>query len=76
VYAAHSAEGGLPLGEECGTFWKPNEWLHHQRTFIKTFVVKPWSFTSVVKIRYVQPRLERESRLVGVGSRTPAREGG
>jgi hypothetical protein len=75
VYAARSAEGGLPLGEECGTFWKPSERLHHQGIFIKTFVVNPWPFTSVVKIGSVQPRLEWESWLVGVGSRTPARGG-
>jgi hypothetical protein len=24
VYVARSAKGGLPLGEECGTFRKPN----------------------------------------------------
>jgi hypothetical protein len=27
--------------------------------------VNPWPFTSVVKIESIQPRLERESRLVG-----------
>jgi hypothetical protein len=31
----------------------------------KGFIVNPWPFTSVVKIGSVQPRLERESRLVG-----------
>jgi hypothetical protein len=28
VYAARFAEGGMPLGEECGTFRKPNGRLH------------------------------------------------
>jgi hypothetical protein len=28
VYAAHSVEGGLPLGEECGAFRKPNGQLY------------------------------------------------
>jgi hypothetical protein len=32
---ARSVEGGLPLGEECGTFRKPNEWLHLQGIFVK-----------------------------------------
>jgi hypothetical protein len=28
MYGAHSTEGGMPLGEECDTFKKPNGWLH------------------------------------------------
>jgi hypothetical protein len=35
VYAARSAKGGLPLGEECGTFRKPNGRLEHQGIFLK-----------------------------------------
>jgi hypothetical protein len=35
MYAARSAEGGLPLGEECGTFRKPNERLQPQGIFVK-----------------------------------------
>jgi hypothetical protein len=31
----------------------------------KVYVVNPWPFTSVVKIGSGQPRLERESRLMG-----------
>jgi hypothetical protein len=30
-----SAEGGLPLGEECGTFRKPNGRLQPQGIFVK-----------------------------------------
>jgi hypothetical protein len=35
VYAAHSAEGGLPLGEECSTFRKPNGRLQPQGISVK-----------------------------------------
>jgi hypothetical protein len=35
VDAARSVEGGLSLGEECGTFRKPNGRLHPQGIFIK-----------------------------------------
>jgi hypothetical protein len=35
VYAARFAEGGLPLGEECGTFMKPNRRLQPQEIFVK-----------------------------------------
>jgi hypothetical protein len=35
VYAARSVEGGLPLGEECGTFKKPNGRLQPQGIFVK-----------------------------------------
>jgi hypothetical protein len=35
VYVARSAEGGLPLGEECGTFRKPNGRLQPQGIFVK-----------------------------------------
>jgi hypothetical protein len=35
VYAARSAKGGLPLGEECGTFRKPNGRLQPQEIFVK-----------------------------------------
>jgi hypothetical protein len=35
VYAARSVEGGLPLGEECGTFRKPNGRLQPHRIFVK-----------------------------------------
>jgi hypothetical protein len=35
VYVARSAEGGLPLGEECGTFRKPNGWLQPLGIFVK-----------------------------------------
>jgi hypothetical protein len=37
----------------------------HQGNLCKGYIVNPWPFTSVVKIGSVQPRLERESRLVG-----------
>jgi hypothetical protein len=32
MYVARSAEGGLPLGEECGTFKKPNERPHFRES--------------------------------------------
>jgi hypothetical protein len=32
----------------------------HQGSLCKSYVVYPWPFTSVVKIRSVQPRLERD----------------
>jgi hypothetical protein len=32
---ASSAKGGLPLGEECGTFRKPNRQLQPQGIFVK-----------------------------------------
>jgi hypothetical protein len=32
----------------------------HQGSLCKIYVVYPWPFTSVVKIGYVQPRLERD----------------
>jgi hypothetical protein len=35
VYAARSTEGGLPLGEECDAFRKPNGWLYLQEISIK-----------------------------------------
>jgi hypothetical protein len=35
VYAARSTEGGLPLGEKCGTFKKPNGRLQSQGIFVK-----------------------------------------
>jgi hypothetical protein len=35
VYAARSAEGGFPLGEECSTFRKPNGWIQPQGIFVK-----------------------------------------
>jgi hypothetical protein len=35
VYVARSAEGGLSLGEECGTFKKPNGRLQPQAIFVK-----------------------------------------
>jgi hypothetical protein len=35
VYAARSAEGGFPLGEECGTFRKPDGRLQPQGIFVK-----------------------------------------
>jgi hypothetical protein len=35
VYVARSAKGGLPLGEECGTFRKPNGRLQPQGIFVK-----------------------------------------
>jgi hypothetical protein len=34
VYAGRSVEGGLPLGEECGTFRKPNRRLQPQGIFV------------------------------------------
>ena len=37
----------------------------HQGSLCKGDIVYPWPFTSIVKIGSVQPRLERESRLVG-----------
>jgi hypothetical protein len=37
----------------------------HQGSLCKGYVVNLWPFTSVVKIGSGQPRLERESRLVG-----------
>jgi hypothetical protein len=37
----------------------------HQGSLCKGYIVYPWSFTSVVKIGYVQPRMEKGSRLVG-----------
>jgi hypothetical protein len=37
----------------------------HQASLSKGYIVNPWPFTSVVKIGSGQPRLERESRLVG-----------
>jgi hypothetical protein len=33
--------------------------------FVKGYVVYPWPFTSVVKIGFVQSRLEKGSRLMG-----------
>jgi hypothetical protein len=35
VYAARSTKGGLPLGEECGTFRKSNGGLQPQGIFVK-----------------------------------------
>jgi hypothetical protein len=35
VYAARSAKGGLPLGEECVTFRKLNGRLQPQGIFVK-----------------------------------------
>jgi hypothetical protein len=35
VYAARSVEGGLPLGEDCGTFRKPNGRLQLHGIFVK-----------------------------------------
>jgi hypothetical protein len=35
VYAARSAKVGLPLGEECGIFKKPNGRLQPQGIFVK-----------------------------------------
>jgi hypothetical protein len=35
MYVARSAKGGLPLGEECGTFREPNGQLQSQGIFIK-----------------------------------------
>jgi hypothetical protein len=35
----------------------------HQGSLYKGYVVYPWSFTLVVKIRSVQPRLERDHDL-------------
>jgi hypothetical protein len=35
VYAARSTKGGLPLGEECDTFRKPNRRLQLQEIFVK-----------------------------------------
>jgi hypothetical protein len=35
MYAARSAEGGLPLGEECGTFRKTKGRLKPQGIFVK-----------------------------------------
>jgi hypothetical protein len=32
---ARSAKGGLPLGEKCGTFRKPNGQLQPQGNFVK-----------------------------------------
>jgi hypothetical protein len=37
----------------------------HQGSLCKGYVVFPWPFTMVVKIGSVQPRLERDYRLVG-----------
>jgi hypothetical protein len=37
----------------------------HQGSLCKGYIVNPWQFTSVVKIGSRQPRLERESRLMG-----------
>jgi hypothetical protein len=37
----------------------------HQGSLCKGYIVNLWSFTSVMKIGSGQPRLERESRLVG-----------
>jgi hypothetical protein len=36
-----------------------------QGNLCKGYVVNPWPFTSVVKIGSRQPRLERESQLMG-----------
>jgi hypothetical protein len=37
----------------------------HQGSLCKGYVVNPWPLTSLVKIGAGQPRLERESQLVG-----------
>jgi hypothetical protein len=37
----------------------------HQGSLCKGYIVNLWPFTSVMKIGSGQPRLERESRLVG-----------
>jgi hypothetical protein len=37
----------------------------HQGSLCKGYIVNPWSFSLVVKIASRQPRLERESQLVG-----------
>jgi hypothetical protein len=44
---------------------KPNRWLWPLGNLCKGYIVNPWPFTSVVKIGSGQPRLERESRLMG-----------
>jgi hypothetical protein len=38
--------------------------MYHE-SLCKGHIVNPWPFTSVVKIGSRQPRLEKESRLVG-----------
>jgi hypothetical protein len=59
VYAARSAEGGLPLGEECGTFRKPNGWLQPKGNLCKDYVVKPCLFTLAVFKGLIGPGKKR-----------------
>jgi hypothetical protein len=53
VYAARSAEGGLPLGEECSTLGKRSATA--SGNLCKRFVVNPWSFTSGVNKGLASP---------------------